>query len=217
MVVMKIMKLKQKQSRMHIKAVFKALVDAAIPRTCDPVEKNGDIQSFGALDSNVDEYHEWSLGRALSVNALKIDFTVDLAKPTVKMLDTAARLLIDTIGNHEPVNLDKLRQEGEFSALAPSDRFRAMLLLEQLKINPSSLPVPFWNNTGLVLHVITSLNFFNTFFYYSGWSELGSENIEITGKNKLEYSPVSWKQVGYPGPSKGYHAFRGYLNENFMK
>ena len=46
--------------------------------------------------------------------------------------------------------------------------------------------------------------------YYSEWSGYGSTRLDEPNQRKLEYYPISWKQVGYPGPSLGYHALRSY-------
>jgi hypothetical protein len=44
--------------------------------------------------------------------------------------------------------------------------------------------------------------------YYSEWSGYGSTRLEEPAQRRLEYNPLSWKQVGYPGPSLGYRALR---------
>ncbi len=46
--------------------------------------------------------------------------------------------------------------------------------------------------------------------YYSEWSGYGTTRLNKPNQRILEYNPISWKQVGYPGPSLGYHALRAY-------
>ena len=46
--------------------------------------------------------------------------------------------------------------------------------------------------------------------YYSEWYGYGSTRLNEPNQRVLEFYPFSWKQVGYPGPSLGYHALRAY-------
>ena len=55
---------------------------------------------------------------------------------------------------------------------------------------------------------VGSLIRFTMMGYYSEWSGYGSTRLEAPDQRKLEYFPLSWKQVGYPGPSLGYRALR---------
>lgn len=201
----------------HEKATLKALVDAMIPKTPQTEKKQGDTKAVGAADYNMDEYQAQSLNQSLSITIFKIFFSIHLARATTKMLDIAAKQLIDMGENKEAVDFDILHKNGEFVAIAQSDRFRAITLLEQLKVNPVRLPIPFWNNRSLILSIIDSINVFSVLRYYSGWSQLGTPYVEMPEKCKTENLPESWRQIGYPGPSKGYHALRGYLVEKFTE
>ena len=194
---------------------FKALVDAVVPRTPALSEELESIHSFGALDLHADEYQMWSLNHYLSLNIVIVDFNIYLANTTAKVLDIAARQLIYMEGNKEPINSTITVDECAFSALAQSDRFRAITLLEQLNVDLASLPIPFRNNSGVVLPVIGAVIMLTTIGYYSEWSGYGSTCMETPEKRRLESFPIGWKQIGYPGPSKGYHALRGYLVEKF--
>lgn len=214
---MKMLKYQSKSSLLHTKATFKALVDAMVPETQELSKKQSSIQSFEALDYNIDEYLNWSLDHSISQTMLKVVFKIHLAKPTAKMLDKAARQLVESAGNKKPIKPVISREKGTFAALAPNDRLRAISILEQLNVNLSSLPIPFWNNSGFVVSTIDSIIMSSTIGYYSGWSGYGSTCLETPEKRKMEHFPIAWEQVGYPGPSKGYHALRGYLLYKFTE
>ena len=196
-------------------AAFKALVDAVVPVTPELTEEQGSIQSFGALDLRTDEYQIWSLDHYLSLNIIIKSFNIHLANATAEMLNIAAKQLLYIGGNKKPVNSAILPEKGTFAALAPSDRFLAITLLEQLDL--ASLPIPFRNYMGFVFTITVSITLLATIGYYTEWSGYGSTRMETPEKRKLEHFPTGWKQVGYPGPSKGYHALRGYLIEKFTE
>jgi hypothetical protein len=211
------LKYQSRSSLSHTKATFKALVDAVVPEIPETAEKQSSIHSFGALDYSIDEYQIWSLNNSLSLTIFRLFFKVDLAKPVAKMLDKAAKQLIKSEGNKEPIKYDILREKGPFAALAPNDRLRAITLLEQLKVNLFSLPIPFWNNPGFIVSTIDNIIMFCTIGYYSGWSGYSSTCTETPERRKVKQFPTCWKQVQYPGPAKGYHAFKGYLLYKFTE
>lgn len=72
----------------------------------------------------------------------------------------------------------------------------------------SYLPIAFKNNPELVLFSTGELNSLTMMGYYSEWSGYGSTRLNSPNHRKLEYFPLSWKQIGYPGPSSGYRALR---------
>lgn len=198
-------------------AVFKALVDAIVPVTPELTEKQGSIQSCGALDSHTDEYQIWSLDHFLSLIIILKSFNIHLADAAAEMLNIGAKQLLHMGGNKIPVNSAILPEKGAFAALAPSDRFRAITLLEQKEDDLAILPLPFHNYQGFVFTVIVSITFLAIIGYYTEWSGYGSTRMETPEKRQLEHFPTGWKQVGYPGPSKGYHALKGYLIEKFTE
>lgn len=182
----------------HTQQTFMALVDIIIPQTPGLAVEYGKIQYFGAIDLDINEY------MILSLN----NNTIPLAEPTAQMLDIAAKQLVSRGGNQEALDFTKFPGGGIFAALAPDDRFRALILLEQLDINLEDLPIPYQNNPGLVLSVTSSFNRLTLMGYYSEWSGYGSTRLASPNYRKLEYFPLSWQQVGYPGPSLGYRALR---------
>ncbi|QHQ63171.1 hypothetical protein Ana3638_22325 [Anaerocolumna sedimenticola] len=177
---------------------FKALVDAIIPRTPGLAEEYGKIQYYGALNLHIDEYMVYTLNF----------YSIPLAEPTALMLDLAADQLVFNGGNTRLLDFARFPVGGTFAALAPIDRFRALTLLEQLKVYILDLPKPFKGNSGLALTITGDLSRYTMMGYYSEWSGYGSTRLESPDNRKLEFYPLSWEQVGYPGPSLGYRALR---------
>ena len=188
----------QKESVKRTQETFQAFVDAIIPRTPGLAEEYGRIQFFGALDLHIDEYIYLSLNY----------YYIPLAEPTAEMLDVAAEQLVIMDGNNRLVNFSRFMGGSAFAAIDPSDRLRALTLLEQLNIYMADLSIPFQNNPELILYITSTLNRFTMMGYYSEWSGYGSTRLKTPNQRKLEYYPISWKQVGYPGPSLGYRALR---------
>lgn len=214
---MKVVKHHKKCSSLYTKATLKAFADAMIPEDIKPSNKHGNIQAFGAVEYNIDEYQAQSLNQSFTMSIFDLNIPIHLGRMTAKILDEAAKQLINTGENKEGINFTVLSEKGEFAALSPNDRFRAISLLERQKVNPMLLPFPFWNNHGLILSVINITSMFCTLGYYSGWSQFTNPCIETIENFKPENLPIGWRQVGYPGPAKGYHAMRGYLVDKFTE
>jgi len=188
----------QKDSLRRTQETFQAYVDAIIPRTPGLAEEFGRIQFFGALNLHTDEYVTLSLNY----------YYIPMAEPTAEMIDVAAEQLVIMDGNKSLVNFSRFMGGSAFAAIDHSDRFRALTLLEQLNIYLADLPIPFQGNPELILYTTSALNRFTMMGYYSEWSGYGSTRLETPNQRKLEYHPLSWKQIGYPGPSLGYRALR---------
>lgn len=199
------------------KGAFKALVDAIVPVTPELTEKQGSIQSFGALDAHIDEYQIWSLDHYLSLKILIDEFDINVANLTAGLMNTAAKQLIHTGRNKKPINQEIESEEGTFAALAPIDRLRAITILENLEVDIGSLPIPFNIYPSFALSSCFSLALLTILGYYTEWSGYGSTRMETPDKRKLEHFPIGWKQVGYPGVSKGYRVLRGHLIEKFSE
>lgn len=210
-------KFQYKDTLPQTKATFKALVDAVVPNTPELAEKKVSVQSYGALDLHIDEYIIWSLNHYISIFMVIKDVNIHLANATAELLIIAARHLIYLGENKDPVNSDISPKDGAFAALSPGDRFRAITLLEELKIDAASLPVPFRFNPKLLLSTTVSIILLPIIGYYTEWSGYGSTCMERPDNRRLEHFPTDWEQVGYPGPVKGYHAFRGYLVKKFKE
>ena len=188
----------QNQSLKRTQETFQAFVDAVIPRTPGLAEEFGRIQFFGALDLHTEEYLIYSLNY----------YYIPLAEPMADLLDISAEQLVIRDGNNSLMNFSKFMGGSAFAALDPSDRFRALTLLEKLNIYLADLPIPFQDNPESILYNTSTLNRFTMMGYYSEWSGYGSTRLETPEQRKLEYHPLSWKQIGYPGPSLGYRALR---------
>lgn len=199
------------------KATFKALVDSIVPPTEDLAEHQASFYSIGAVASHTDEYQISTLNHYVSLKIILRNFNIYLANATAQMLNAAAGQLISTKKNAKPINNAIASEEGIFAALEPTDRCRAISLLEHLQVDLANLPVPFRNNPGIVLAMISIMTMLTTTGYYSEWSGYGSTRLKPPDKRKIEHFPTGWQQVGYPGPSKGYHALRGYLVAKFTE
>lgn len=208
--IFEIIKNQSKYSLPNTKSTFKAYIEAIMPMTTETLEKQESNMTCGAVNSHIDEYEIWSLNHLLSLNIIITNFSIHLANATAKMLEIAAEQLIYQQENKDVINSEMSRSEGKFACLSPNDRFKAITLLEQNKVDITKLPVPFHNNHGFVLVVLGEMAMLSTLSYYNEWSGFASSRMETPEKRKLEFFPVSWKQVGYPGPSNGYHDFRGY-------
>ncbi len=197
--------------------VFRALVDAIIPTSQELEEQQASLQSLGALHVNTADYLSWSLNHNLALILFNMKLKLNLANATAAMLNIAAQQLIETGKYTKPLDVSLLSEHCSFAALESSDRLRVIRLLEQQKVAPSKLPVPFHNNPDFVLAITGVLTLLVISGYYTEWSGYGSTSTQAPEQRVLEHFPTGWKQVGYPGPSLGYHAFRGYLLEQFTK
>lgn len=180
-----------------IQNTYKALVDAIIPRTSKLAEEYGRVQYYGALDLQVDEYLIYTL-----------DFySIPLAWLTAKSLDAATKIFLSSNRRLIP---SRFSETGIFATLNPIDRFRVLTLLEQRQINPEDLQVTYEVDLELVLPAISSLDRLTMMGYYSEWSGYGSTRLATPDQRVLEFYPLSWQQIGYPGPSLGYRVLRTY-------
>jgi len=181
---------------------FKALVDALLPT------KNN--LGYSAEDLGVHEYVIAGLNHNISIQKQLHHKVIPLAYPTAVMLDIAAALLVKTY-QAQSYSQSLFPGGGMFSHLSREDRIRTLSKLENLHIDLYLLPSPFQNNAGMVKFVTDALNRFSMFGYYSEWPAYGSTRLNSPNDRRLEFFPPGWQQVGYPGVSLGYRAFRGFL------
>jgi hypothetical protein len=186
---------------------FKALVDAIAPKSSE--------LSIGALELHTEEYLIWTLNHIVTLVFVNKDINVPLANATAEMLNIAAEELIKKDEKEKSMDSVFISQKGTLAALEPSDRIRAIALLEERQIDLTILPFPFSKNQGFVLAITRLLTSLTTFGYYSNWSAYDTTRLETPEKRILEEFPAGWKEVRYPGPSKGYRALRGYLFDQF--
>lgn len=204
-------------SFLHTQATFKALVDAIIPQTPELAEEYEQIQYLGALDLFTYEYMMWTLNNYLVVSTDEIVTEVLLAEPVAEMLDIAAEQLVTLGENKNLLNFSRFPEGGPFAALSPEDRFRAIELLGEPRVDLGELPLPFKEDAEFVLSVSRTLNRFPLMGYYSEWSGYEGTRLASPNERVLKIFPLDWRQVGYPGPSIGYPAFRGYLVKEFTE
>jgi len=175
---------------------FKALVDAIIPRTPRLAEVYGEIMLYGALDFLTYEFLIWSLNH----------YYIPLAKPTAEMLDIVAERFVLIEGNERLLNSSSYQGWGTFAAISPSNRFHVLTQLEEQGFYFIDLPMTFREHPELILSIASALNRLTMMGYYSEWFGYGSTRLKEPNQRVLEFSPSSWTQVGYPGPSFSYRA-----------
>ncbi|BCJ94300.1 hypothetical protein acsn021_18690 [Anaerocolumna cellulosilytica] len=178
---------------------FMAYVDAILPRTPGLAREYGDVQLFGALDLLTYEY---------IIYTLNFGGDISLAEQTAEMLNIAARQFVILQGYRKLLKDSKFKRGGTFSALSPMDRLRAIMLLKQFTIYLTDLPYLFRYQPDFVLTLIGALSKYTMMGYYTEWYGYGATRLAPPNDRVLEFYPVSWEQIGYPGPSLGYRALR---------
>lgn len=168
------------------KETLSAFVDAIIPRSPALAKEYGEIQYYGGLDLLVDEY--------LLVTLNEVQPT--LAEATAQMLNAAAHKLVSRIENKKPLN--NLSESGIFASLAPSDRLLAIALLKKYQYDSSHLLYPYEN---ISFNVVDNLVRLTLMGYYSEWFGYGTTRLMPPNNRELEFYPLSWDQIGYPGPT----------------
>jgi hypothetical protein len=187
---------------------FRALVEAIVPDG-PAYEGAGTLQSIGAVGLHVHEYMIWSLDHSLSLHS-GLSLTVfPLAAATAALLQAGAAQLIASGRAYCPGPI--ATPEAPFAFLAPVDRIRTLAALERLEVDLGCLPPPFKDDGGYLKFMVDYLCHGTMFGDYSEWSAYGTTRLDSPAHRRLEYFPLSWAQVGYPGAVKGYRAFGGYL------
>jgi hypothetical protein len=176
---------------------FLAYVDGVIPRTPGLAEEYGRIQFFGALDSYTNEYLIYTLNY----------YDVPLAKAVARLLDLAGERFLEA-ERYNNINYPLYPSESTFAALADVNRFRALSYLEQISEHVAGLPEELVENPGVVRTINSTLSRYTVLGYYSEWPGYGSTRLNPPDERRLEFYPLSWQQVDYPGPSMGYRALR---------
>ncbi|WP_239696924.1 hypothetical protein [Paenibacillus oryzisoli] len=193
----------------HIRTTFIALVEAIVPNMPD-VAVYGAEQAAGAVELGIHDYLIWELDHNLSLFVGYYLANIPMASSTAMLLNAGAAQLIAS-GKAQDPRLHVVWGGGPFASLSCRDRIRVLAMLEHLDVDLGCLPPPYKNDGGLVTFIVDYLNRGTMFGFYSEWSAYGSTRLNTPTCRILEYFPVSWRQVGYPGVSKGYRAVRGYL------
>lgn len=173
----------------YVADTLKAFADAIIPRSPGLAELYGRVQYYGALDLYTAEYLIMSLD----------SLAVPSAIPAAEILNMAAEQF------RGPFSSD-----GKFFLnLTPAERFQVIGLLLQPE-GIAYFPALKQMGPEYVISVISSLNRLIMMGYYSEWPGYGSTRLAPPEQRILEHYPVSWEQIGYPGPSLGYRVAKSY-------
>lgn len=187
-------------SSQYTTATFQALVEAIIPYTPELSFKYGDYMAPGAAFQGIDQFVIWEFDHLV---AIEINFNVHpvlLSGAIAQLLNAAASQLIHSGIIREP-RKDYFPGGGEFCSLSRNGRLLTLSYLERRQINHRDLPQPFQNNPHWIQIVIDLANRYTVFGYYSEWSGYGSTRLFTPEARKLEYYPISWKQISYPAPA----------------
>lgn len=185
----------------HTQATMMAFVDAVIPST------------WGALDLRMDDFMIWMLDHYLSIYGEDSIKTIPLSSAVSQMLDVGALQLMAENRLKHPPDPTTYPNGGAFAALSPEDRFQALSLLENLKVDLENLPAPFRYNGGFIENIINALHQMIMGGYYSEWFAFGATRKAAPEDRKLERNTITWDLVHYPGVSVGYRELRGFLLE----
>lgn len=161
---------------------YVAFVEAIIPWTPKLAAEYGEIQYYGAIDSLTYEYLILSLYKMGGILLLKT---------TAETLDMAAKELVFQGRNEDTLDF---KVGVRFSVLTPSDRLSAINILKQQEISS------YYNFMPSDKYIIDNLIKNTIMGYYSEWFGYGSTRLEEANQRRMEFVPISWKQVEYPGP-----------------
>jgi hypothetical protein len=170
---------------------MQALVDVVIPRSPDLAREFGMIQYFGGLDENVDEYMVLTLQNQY----------FPLAAFAVDILNTV-------------VYLRCIDEDSEYSQVyrffeAPEKlRLDTLLQIREYAQSPENIPPILSDSADMLMNIYSMLIRFPMMGFYSEWSGYGSTRLFPPSERVLQYRPISWEQIDYPGPSYGHHALR---------
>ncbi len=172
-------------SMQYILNTYMAFVEAIVPWSPKLAAEYGEVQYYGAIDSLTYEY---------LIDSLYQLGGVPLLKSTAEILDMAARELVLRGENEFSFNLTK---GVTFSALIPTDRLSALNILKQKELASYDTTIP---TEKFIVDLLIKLTLLG---YYSEWSGYGLTRLDEPDQRVLEFQPVSWEQVGYPGPNRG--------------
>jgi hypothetical protein len=173
----------------YMLSVFQAYVDTIIPRTPGLAEVYGYIQYYGALDLQVDQFLLYNLEHVNDQSA------------------GLAALLLNAAAVQWLVN-NGYEGQGSLDLLPPQDRLSAIMLLELQQVDSRLLSEELLGDPSSIVMITDALLFYTLQGYYSEWAGYGTTRLNPPQERVLEYYPLSWEQVGYPGPSLGYRVLR---------
>jgi hypothetical protein len=167
-----------------------AFVDVVIPRTPLLAQMYGEIMYYGALDLYTDEYLIFCLNEYTMPYSYLI--AEMLNRIAIKFINIQGIETIDTTTSSDAI-FTKLTSEEKFLALTLLDDYNAYLSDEPIFVKYTDLV-----SVASYLVRLTMLGF------YSEWFGYGSTRQEQPNQRVLEFIPLSWYQVSYPGRSLSY-------------
>lgn len=215
----------------HVRANFRAVVDAVVPRTPDLAGELGREHVPGGLDVGLDDYLPTFVDTLFSAGVPGAGDvgTLQLSEVVAIALDLGATTLVAT-GEHESppsiarvlelVDVDDLLdlrrladdpetalEESLFAALSRRDRLRAIERLDAVDLDTAVLPGPVAEvDAALLGQLVVG---FTEVLYYSEWA--GYDDVEAPpSERSLEDDVQGWDQTGFPGVIDGAAALRGY-------
>lgn len=188
---------------------YRALVEALIPYT-PVISLSEAVQAPGAAANGVYDYLIWELDHSLSLVCCISPETIPLSSPTALLLNIAA-VQYTSAGYSDCGPWSPGWAWSPFSALAAEERIRVLSLLEQHQLDSGLFPPPYKEDAGFTEYMVDFLNRATLFGNYSEWPAYGATRLYTPLCRRLEFFPVGWRQAEYPGVSKGYRAFRGYM------
>ncbi len=178
----------------YLTDTFTAFADAVIPRSPELAEQYGKVQYYGALDLHTGEFI------VLSLDSL----AVPLALPVAETLNMAAEQFL-----YREAEREEGTEAMAFLSLSQMERLQLISILLQPE-GIAYFPALDQTSQEQIFLIIPSLTRLSMMGYYSEWAGYGSTRMNPPDQRKLEYYPVSWEQVGYPGPSSGYRLAGAY-------
>lgn len=220
-----------------VKATYRALVDAVVPRTPELADELGPEHVPGGLDVGLDEYVVVFVDRLFSVGVGDDHATVPLSDAVAGLLDAAAAKLVATGGNEDTPRLERVLdllevddllaidgvaddperalQQSLFASLSRMDRLRAIAQLDAVEFDTTAVPAPASElDAALVGQLVVG---FVELIYYSEWA--GYEDFSVPPSERAFSASVdgeqlpSWQQTDFPGITNGAAVLRGYWSK----
>lgn len=173
---------------------LQALVDAIIPRTPELALQYGNYMYYGALDFQTVDYVIWTLNF----------YPIPLANAFAEVIDISTRYFIDINENKRQADYLHDLQNETFSSLQAPNRLYVLSLLEKLEFPLIELPYPFNSQEDTIISLANTIIRIIFMGYYSEWYGYGDTKFNSPSQRVFQFSPLSWTQAGYPGPSFSY-------------
>jgi hypothetical protein len=183
---------------------------------------------FGALegislsvgeDSSVLTVEEDTSGDGTVETTRKEQATISIASIFAMLLDLFAVVFVWRGKNEDPPSTSPAFENGGFfTYLSGTDRARCLEYVIDISdplggLEDELLPIP-----DILEKISVNLFVLSYFGYYTEWAGYGDTKTEPPTERELQVPSgevQGHRQVGYPGPAKGYAAFRGFPIDGF--